>query len=142
MTYITSEEEAFAEGFVGVGRDDLAAMPDAELAQWQAGWKAGTTKHILAEKEWARRLTMRQLHEQFKLEERVARVNRWWGIGASIIGVIGTLGGVWLGVVLASSPPWAGGLKAAVAPVANTTQATGAVGASAVPMPSKPPGGP
>lgn len=77
--------------------DNLEYLPDAELAKWQAGWKSGTDMHILAEKEWARRLAARQLKEQFRLEEQLAKANRWWGIGAASIGVVGTLAGAWLG---------------------------------------------
>lgn len=92
-----TEEAAFTEGFAGVSLSDLARMPDAELATWQSGWKAGTDKHILAEKEWQRRIALRNLREQFKLDERIANGNRWWSIAAATIGVIGTLLGVWLG---------------------------------------------
>lgn len=78
-------------------------MTDAELATWQSGWKPGTDKHILAEKEWQRRIAVRQLREQFKLEERIANGNRWWSIAVAAIGVIGTLSGAWLADRLSSS---------------------------------------
>jgi hypothetical protein len=99
----TEEEDqrkAFGEGFAGATQSELAAMPDAELAQWQAGWKPGTEKHILAEKEWVRRLTTRQLQEQYRYEERLARANRWWSIGAATLGIVGTLAGAWFGAHL------------------------------------------
>ena len=102
-----SVHEAFVEGFLGVSRNELEGMSDAELAQWQAGWKPETEKHILADKEWTRRLSMRQLGEQFKLEERLAKVNRWWSIGSAFIGVVGTLAGVALGAWWQASPPLA-----------------------------------
>jgi hypothetical protein len=92
-----TEDAAFSEGFVGVSLSKLARMPDAELATWQSGWKPGTDKYILAEKEWQRRIALRELREQFKLEERLATSNRWWAMAAAVIGVIGTLAGVGLG---------------------------------------------
>ena len=92
-----SKQAAFAEGFAGVTLSELSQMPDVELATWQSGWKPGTDKHILAEKEWQRRIALRELREQFRLEERLANGNRWWSIAAAVIGVIGTLLGVWLG---------------------------------------------
>lgn len=92
-----SEQADFAEGFAGVTLNELSQMPDVELATWQSGWKPGTDKHILAEKEWQRRIALRELREQFRLEERLANGNRWWSIAAAVIGVIGTLLGVWLG---------------------------------------------
>ena len=142
MTESSSEQEAFSEGFVGIRRKELEAMPDAELAQWQAGWKSGTEKHILAEKEWARRLAMRQLREQFKLEEKVARVNRWWGVGASLIGVVGALAGVWLGAIMASQSGSPNVSKNSVAPTAKPAQeSTPAVAASAAIKPVKPANG-
>ena len=120
-----SDREAFIEGFVGVSRSELEEMPDVELAQWQAGWKAGTEKHILAEKEWTRRLTMRELREQFKLEEQVARVNRWWSVGAAFIGVVGTLAGAVLGAWWqASSSSAVGATIQANAPASAIVQGT------------------
>jgi len=70
MTQISEEE--FAAGFLGTSRSELEAMNDPQLAQWHAGWKPGTAHHILAEKEWQRRLSTRQLQEQFKLDARLA----------------------------------------------------------------------
>lgn len=92
-----TERAAFAEGFAGITLKELSEMPDVELAKWQADWKPGTDKYILAEKEWQRRIAMRELGEQFRLDERLANGNRWWSIAAAGIGVIGTLLGVWLG---------------------------------------------
>lgn len=92
-----TEQAAFAEGYAGVSLGELAQMSDVELATWQSGWRPGTDKHILAEKEWQRRIAARELREQFRLEERLANGNRWWSIAAAVIGVVGTLLGVWLG---------------------------------------------
>ena len=82
---------------------NLNEMSDSELAKWQSGWRPDTSNYILAEKEWAQRLAIRQLKEQFRLEERLARVNRWWSIGVAVIGVLGVLAGTWFGVYLESS---------------------------------------
>ena len=119
-----TEQAAFAEGFAGVSLSELAQMPDVELATWQSGWKPGTDKHILAEKEWQRRIALRELREQFRLEERLANGNRWWSIAAAVIGVIGTLLGVWLGKQ--SEPS-----RQAVAPQVSATTATGPIQQSA-----------
>lgn len=92
-----TEQAEFDEGYAGISLSELAQMSDVKLATWQSGWKPGTDKHILAEKEWQRRIAVRELREQFRLEERLANGNRWWSIAAAVIGVIGTLLGVWLG---------------------------------------------
>jgi hypothetical protein len=98
--------------------DDLSRMSDAELAVYQAGWKARTHYDILAEREWQRRMVGHELQEQFKLEERLAQANqahaaeiaksaqehverlssntRWWSLAAAVVGVLGTLAGAWL----------------------------------------------
>ena len=67
-------------------RENLEGLSDADLAHWQNGWNPEARRHILAQKEWARRLAMSQLQEQFKLEEKVANANRWWGVWAAVIG--------------------------------------------------------
>ena len=95
-----SDRKAFAEGFAGVTQEELEALSEVELAQFQNGWNPEATRDILASKEWERRLAMRQLQEQFKLEEKVANINRWWGIWASVIGVVGTLAGAVIGAKL------------------------------------------
>ena len=117
-----SDRKAFAEGFAGVTQEELEALSDVELAQFQNGWNPEATRDILASKEWERRLAMRQLQEQFRLEEKLATVNRWWGIGSSLIGVVGTLAGVLLGLWLAP-------------PAASTT----ASGPAVAPSPAKAP---
>ena len=100
-----SEREAFAEGFAGVSREELEEMSDIELAQLHNGWNPEATRYILAEKEWTRRLAMRQLQEQFKLEEKVANTNRRWSIAAALIGVVGTLAGAVIGAKLQGGTP-------------------------------------
>ena len=81
-------------------REELDKLSDDDLAHWQHGWNPEAVRHILAQKEWARRLAMRQLHEQFKLDEKVANTNRRWSIGASLLGVVGTLAGAVIGAKL------------------------------------------
>jgi hypothetical protein len=90
-------EQLEAEGYVGTSPEQLAQKSDAELAIWQKGWKPQSAEYILADREWQRRLAMRQLEEQFRLDERLARANGWWSLRAAAIGVIGALGGAWLG---------------------------------------------
>ena len=97
---MTSDEDnsEFDDGFLGISKRELEGMSDAKLAQWQAGWKAGTEKHILAEKEWDRRIGIRQLREQFNLNLQLARANERAMRFAAIIGVLGTLAGAALGM--------------------------------------------
>lgn len=96
-----SVDQAQWESYVGTSAKKLELMSDEQLAVWQAGWKPMSASFIMADREWQRRQTFRALAEQFRLEERVAKINRWWGIGAAIIGVVGgivgTLTGAWLG---------------------------------------------
>ena len=97
---MTSDEDnsEFDDGFLGISKRELEGMSDAKLAQWQAGWKAGTEKHILAEKEWERRIGIRQLREQFNLDSQLARANERAMRFAAVIGVLGTLAGAALGM--------------------------------------------
>lgn len=126
-------------------RAELEELSDADLAHWQNGWNPEAKRHILAEKEWARRLAMRQLQEQFRLEEQVAKANRWWSVWAAVIGVVGTLTGAVLGAVLQaklspsttpavqtlqSAPTIQGSQPAATVPTLSASSATPARGAS------------
>jgi hypothetical protein len=52
-----------------VAATEPAAMTDDELASWQGGWKPGTSQHILAEKEWQKRM----LAHEFGLNRRLAQ---------------------------------------------------------------------
>lgn len=115
MTQKTPEQLA-AEGYVGTSTEQLAEKSDPELAIWQKGWKSESAEYILAEREWQRRLSMRQLEAQFRLEERLAKANRWWAMAVAAIGVIGTLAGAWLGAYWASkySTPSASKATAAI----------------------------
>jgi hypothetical protein len=113
MSETNEHDPDFHDGYVGISREELEAMPDSELAQWQSNQKKGTPKHTLAEREWRRRMISHQLKEQFNLDaqlakaaelhaERLSTVNRWWSIAAAIVGVIGALLGTVLGKYLES----------------------------------------
>jgi hypothetical protein len=72
-------------------------MNDLALAEWQAGWKPSTAKYILAEKEWQRRLSIRQLQEQYRLDSKLSAATNRAMQFAAILGVLGTLAGAGLG---------------------------------------------
>ena len=95
MTQSDEHDSDFHDGFVGVSSADLEAMGGAELAEWQSGWKVGTAKNILAEREWQRRLTLNLLQEQYKFDKRLAdaaeRSNRFTMlcvVAATLVGAI------------------------------------------------------
>jgi hypothetical protein len=74
-------EKRLKEEFANLGSDQLAKLPDKDLAAWQAGYPPNSAQQILAQFEWNRRLTVQQV-----------RSTRW----AALIG----LAGVVLGFVL------------------------------------------
>ena len=88
---------AFHEGYLGVAAGELLELADVELAQLQAQYPSGSAQGILAEKEWQRRLSVRQLQEQFRLDSRLAEATNNAMKFAAIIGVVGTLTGAGLG---------------------------------------------
>lgn len=94
---MTTNDEALHEGFLGISRGELEAMNDLQLAQYQEGWKVGSARHILAEKEWQRRTSIRLMQEQFSLDTRLANATNRAMRFAALIGVIGTLAGSALG---------------------------------------------
>lgn len=79
---------------------DLEAKSDEELAEWHSGWKPGSAAHILSEREWERRQTIKMMHEQFKLDERLAEVNARAMRFATVISVCASLAGAFLGAVV------------------------------------------
>lgn len=79
---------------------DLETKTDAELAEWHSGWRPGTAFHILAEREWERRQSIKMMHEQFKLDERLAEVNAKAMRFASVLTVCASLAGAALGAVV------------------------------------------
>ena len=114
--------------------DELEGLSDVDLAHWQNGWNPEAKRHILAQKEWARRLAMHQLQEQFKLEEQVAKANRWWSIWAAVIGVVGTLAGAVIGAVLQAKLSPSTAQQAPMLQSAPTIQ--GSQPSATVPIPS------
>lgn len=96
------DDQDFRDGFSrvqnGVLARELAAMTDDELATWQAGWKQGVANHILAEKEWQRRM----LAHEFGLNRQLAEYAAKWQRFAAYIGVLGTVVGAIVGVVATS----------------------------------------
>ena len=90
-------DEEFHDGFVGISRAELQAMPDSELAHWQSQCKPGDAKHTLAEREWQRRMISHQLAEQFQLDSKLAAAGERAMRFAAILGVVGTLAGAAIG---------------------------------------------
>ncbi len=60
-----TEIEDFNDGFyttaIGTNMRELAAMSDEALATWQSERSIGSAAHILAEKEWERRLAEKSI---------------------------------------------------------------------------------
>jgi len=87
-----------------ISTDELARMSDSSLALWQANNTSAEAREHLAKYEWQRRIAERQMKERYALDQKLAKGNRWWGLVASIVGVIGTLLGVWLGKYVWAAP--------------------------------------
>lgn len=102
MSQNEQEDLAFRAGFSrarnGILATELAAMTDDELASWQVGWTPETANHILAEKEWQRRM----LTHEFGMNRQLAEYAARWQRFSAFVGVIGTLIGAISGVVAAS----------------------------------------
>ena len=79
---------------------DLETKTDAELAEWHSGWRPGTAFHTLAEREWERRQSIRTMHEQFKLDERLAEVNARAMRFATVLTVCASLAAAALGAAV------------------------------------------
>lgn len=79
---------------------ELETKSDSELAEWHAGWRAGTANHILAEREWERRQAIKLMREQFKLDEKLAFANANAMRVAAILSVCATLAGAVLGAAV------------------------------------------
>lgn len=77
--------------------EDLGAMSDATLAEWQAGRKEHTANGILASKEGERRHAVRLMREQFALDQRLMDANVAAMRFAAVLSVVGTLAGAALG---------------------------------------------
>jgi ABC-type dipeptide/oligopeptide/nickel transport system permease subunit len=76
------QKQSVDKAFVKLDRREVVKMSDKDLAKWQAEYPADSPQFILAQYEWNRRLSVRQI--------RAAHITAW-------IGVIGTLVGVVLG---------------------------------------------
>ena len=63
----------FHDGFVGISREELEAMTDSELSQWQHNHSYQPPRVILAEREWERRIISHQLKEQYNLDARLSK---------------------------------------------------------------------
>ena len=77
---------------------ELRAMDDKALAAWQVRFKTDQPQHVLAEHEWRRRITDRQIAAAHKTARRAAL----WG---AISGIIGTLAGGLLAWLLSGEQP-------------------------------------
>jgi hypothetical protein len=105
------EDVAFEDGFRGVSQADLESMSDGALADWQANRQTGTALSILGEREWQRRLMVKQLREQFDLNSRLAeaseRANRFTMlcvVAATIVGAIIGGGATLIGAKMQQAP--------------------------------------
>lgn len=61
----TTEEQAMSQAFcestINASMRELVVLSDEELAHWQSLKEIGSGAHILAEKEWERRLADRSI---------------------------------------------------------------------------------
>ena len=96
-SFPTEATAAFNKVKLEITQEELSRMSDSSLALWQAENMPADARDHLAKYEWQRRIAERQMRERFALDQKLARENRWWGLGVSIVGVIGTILGVWLG---------------------------------------------
>ena len=77
------------EDFKSLDRRKIARLEDKLLAEWQSGFKQDEPEWRIAEHEWQRRLTARQIRSAYIV---------------AVVGIIGTLSGVFLGYYLLHSP--------------------------------------
>ena len=83
------------DAYVGTSREELAAMCDSELAQWQTNHKDELPLFTLAEREWQRRIISHQLKEQFKLDSKLAeaaeRANKFTMVCIVVATIVGAI---------------------------------------------------
>lgn len=72
--------------------EDLKAKTDAELAEWQAGWKETSKQWRLADIEWQRRL----LRENAELAERISSRERTVSLVSAGLGATVAFAAVWI----------------------------------------------
>jgi hypothetical protein len=66
--------------FDKVDREQLAKLPDKDLAAWQSEHSENSPQFLLAQYEWSRRLGAAQI--------KATRWAAWFGIAAAIVGAI------------------------------------------------------
>jgi hypothetical protein len=87
-----------SEDFKALEQKSLSNMDDKALAAWQAEFTPDQPQFRLAEHEWQRRITDRQIAAAHATARRAAL----WG---AIAGIIGTLFGVLLTWILSAQTP-------------------------------------
>lgn len=65
---------------------ELAKCSDEELALWQSERPVGSAAHILAEKEWERRLSERAMQVTIRATEQAARLSGRRTIEGAVVG--------------------------------------------------------
>ena len=84
--------------FEALDRNEVCRMDDKQLATWQSSYQAGSAQWLLAEHEWQRRLTERQI--------AAARSANWRSVIGGIAGTsFGVLLGWWLSSESRNPPP-------------------------------------
>ena len=73
-------EKRLKEEFANLGSDQLAKFSDKDLAAWQAEYPPNSAQQILAQFEWNRRLTEKQV--------RSARFAAWVGLIGVVLGAV------------------------------------------------------
>lgn len=73
MSASDDHDPNFHDGYVGISREELEAMAESELAQWQHNHRNEPPLVILAEREWQRRIISHQLSVQYGLDSRLAK---------------------------------------------------------------------
>lgn len=74
----SARREIALQAFEEIDRESLAEMTDKALAEWQSGFDPDTPQAILAEHEWQRRLTAKQVGAM--------RFAAWLSIAGVVIG--------------------------------------------------------
>ena len=92
------EKRLCYEELLKLDTKELRAWSDKDLAAWQAGYPSVSPQQFLAEHEWQRRLSERQIAAAHATARRAAI----WG---AVSGIIGALSGVLLAWVLSGKQP-------------------------------------
>jgi hypothetical protein len=78
--------QAFCESTINASMRELVVLSDEELAHWQSLKEIGSGAHILAEKEWERRLSERALQATIRATEEAARLSGRRTIEGAVVG--------------------------------------------------------